>query len=226
MFKVKRPLPKVGFYSFKEELANSVTHGVGVVLAAIGMVVLVVLALLYGDGWRMVSFTIYGASLVFLYLASTLYHSVQRPRLKRVFRLLDHTAVYIFIAGTYTPFLMVSLRGPVGWTFLAIVWGMALLGIAFKTLFIGRFEKWATLGYLGMGWMCLLAFRQMMDALPAWGLAGIIGGGLFYTFGVIFFAWERIPYNHAIWHLFVLGGSTVHFFTILLFVLPLGAVLS
>lgn len=224
MFKVKRPSPKVGFYSFKEELVNSVTHGVGTVLAAIGMVALVVLALLYGDGWRVLSFTIYGGSLVFLYLASTLYHGVRRPRLKRIFRLLDHTAVYIFIAGTYTPFLMVSLRGPVGWTFLAIVWGMALLGIAFKTLFIGRYEKWATLGYLGMGWMCLLAFRQMMAALPPWGLAGIIGGGLLYTAGVIFFAWERIPYNHAIWHLFVLGGSTVHFFTILLFVLPLGAV--
>lgn len=224
MIKWKRPSHRIGFYSFKEELLNSVTHGVGTVLAVVGMVVLVVLALLYGDVWRVVSFTVYGASLVFLYLASTLYHGVQRPRLKRFFRLLDHTAVYLLIAGTYTPFLLVTLRGPVGWTMLAVVWGLALLGIAFKTLFIGRFEKWATLGYVLMGWMCLIAFQQMIHHIPPWGLFGIFLGGILYTTGVLFFAWERIPYNHAIWHLFVMGGSTVHFFTVLLFVLPLGAV--
>ena len=149
--KFKRPSPRVGFYSFKEELLNSVTHGVGAVLAAVGLVVLVALALLYGDVWRVISFTIYGASLFFLYLASTLYHGIQQPRLKRFFRLLDHTAVYLLIAGTYTPFLLVTLRGPVGWLMLAVVWGLALMGIAFKTLFIGRYEKWATAGYVFMG---------------------------------------------------------------------------
>ncbi|MCP4357187.1 MAG: hemolysin III family protein [Chloroflexi bacterium] len=225
MLKRKRPLPKVGFYSFREELLNSVTHGAGAILAVVGLAVLVALALRYGDGWQVVSFTVYGGSLVFLYLASTLYHSVQRPQLKRVFRVLDHTAVYLLIAGTYTPFLMIKLRGSVGFTILAIVWGMALLGIAFKVLFIGRYEKWATLGYLLMGWMCVLAFKEMLHAIPPWGIFGIMLGGLFYTAGVIFYVWERIPYNHAIWHLFVMGGSAIHFFTVLLFLLPLSAVI-
>lgn len=224
MLNGKRPSPPIGFYSFKEELLNSLTHGVGAVLAAVGMIVLVTLAVFYGDVWQVVGFTIYGACLVFLYLASTLYHGIQRPGVKRVLRLLDHTAVYLLIAGTYTPFLLVKMRDTVGMTLLAVVWGMALLGIAFKVIFIGRYEKWATVGYLFMGWMCLVAFRQMMQALPIWGVVGVVAGGLFYTFGVVFYAWERCPYNHAIWHLFVLGGSTVHFITILLFVLPLSAI--
>jgi len=187
--------------------------------------VLVALALLYGDGWQVVSFTIFGSSLVFLYLASTLYHTVHRPHLKRVLRVLDHTAVYLLIAGTYTPFLMIKLRGPVGFTLLAIVWGIALLGIAFKVLYIGRYEKWATLGYLLMGWMSVLVFKEMLQVIPFWGILGLMLGGLFYTVGVIFYVGERIPYNHAIWHLFVMGGSTVHFFTVLLFLLPLSAVI-
>jgi len=222
----RRPSPKIGFYSFKEELLNSVTHGIGAVLAAVGMLVLVVLALLYGDGWRVLSFTVYGGCLVFLYLVSTLYHSARRPRLKRIYRVMDHTAVYLLIAGTYTPFLLVKMRDAVGLTLLAVVWGMALLGIAFKVLFIGRYEKWATLGYLLMGWMCLIAFRQMIVVMPIWGLVGIMLGGLFYTAGVIFYVGERIPYNHAIWHLFVMGGSLTHFTTILVFLLPLGVVIG
>lgn len=225
MFGGKRPSPQIGFYSFKEELINSLTHGVGTVLAAVGMVALVVLALLYGDGWRVLSFTIYGGCLLFLYLASTLYHGVQRPRWKRVLRVMDHTAVYLLIAGTYTPFLLVKMRDPTGLTLLAVVWSMALLGIAFKVWFIGRYEKWATVGYLFMGWMCVLAFRQMMVVLPPWGLFGIMLGGFFYTAGVIFYVGERIPYNHAIWHLFVMGGSVAHFVTILVFLLPLGVVM-
>jgi hemolysin III len=215
--------PTTGFYSFKEELLNSLTHGVGTVLAAVGLVLLVILAALYGDGWRLLSFTIYGGCLVFLYLASTLYHSARRPRPKHFYRLLDHSAVYLLIAGTYTPFLLVSLRDPIGWTMLAVVWGLALLGIAFKVFFIGRYEKWATIGYLLMGWMCLLAFREMITVLPTWGLIGIMVGGFFYTFGVIFYAWQR-PYSHTSWHLFVMGGSATHYATILLFLLPLSVI--
>lgn len=222
----KRPLSKIGFYSNREERLNSLTHGIGTVLAVMGMIVLIVLAALYGDVWRVVSFTIYGICLVCLYLASTLYHGVQQPRAKRIFRRLDHSAIYLLIAGTYTPFLMVVMRGTIGWFLLTIVWTMALLGIAFKVVFIGRYEKLATVGYLLMGWMCLLALREMVSTFPPWGLVGLFAGGVVYTVGVIFFVWERIPYNHAIWHLFVLGGSTVHFFTILLFVLPFGAVLG
>jgi hemolysin III len=222
--KWERPSPEIGFYSFREEMLNSLTHGIGTGLAAVGMLLLVGLALLYGDVWQVVSFTIYGASLVFLYLASTLYHSARQPHLKQFYRLLDHTAVYIFIAGTYTPFLIIVMRGPVGWTFLAIVWAMALCGIAFKTLFIGRYENLATVGYLLMGWMCLLAIQQMMNTLSPWALFGILLGGILYTVGVLFFVWERIPYNHAIWHLFVMGGSAVHFLTVLIFLLPLAVI--
>ncbi len=197
-----------------EEIANSVTHGIGVGLSVAGMTILVVLAAIYGDVWRVVSFSIYGSSLVILYLASTLYHSFQNPRLKRIFRILDHAAIYVLIAGTYTPFTLVSLRGPLGWTLFGVVWGMALVGIAFKTVFIGRYEVVATAAYVLMGWLCVIAFKDMLVKVPPGGLTFLFAGGIVYTIGVIFFAWEKLPYNHAIWHLFVLGGSICHFFAI------------
>ncbi len=222
MFKLKRPSPEVGFYSPKEEWLNSVTHAIGIVLAVIGLLALVGLAWRYGDGWQLISLAIYGSSMVALYAASTLYHSARQPEKKRFFRYLDHAAIYLFIAGTYTPFLMVTMRGPFGWTMLALIWIIALAGVAFKTLFVGRYETLATLGYVLMGWLAVLTFRQMTIYIPAMGIWGLLLGGVIYTIGVIFLAWRRLPYNHAIWHLFVMGGSAVHFFTILLFVLPLG----
>lgn len=217
-------IPVTGFYSAKEEFLNALTHGIGAVLAALGMLLLVVLAAIYGDVWQLLGFTVYGASLFFLYLASTLYHTARHPRWRQICRLLDHTAVYLLIAGTYTPFLLVKLRQPIGWALLAVVWLLAIGGILFKLFFIGRYEKWTTLGYVLMGWMCVFAYQQMTAVLPPWALAGMVGGGLLYTVGVLFFVWERIPYNHAIWHLFVLGGSLAHFATILYFVLPWTAV--
>lgn len=202
------------FYTLGEEIANCVTHGVGVALAITGLTVLVVLAAIYGDAWRVVSFSIYGCSLLILYSASTLYHSIQHPRAKRVLRTMDHASIYILIAGTYTPFLLIGVRGTTGWTLLAIVWFMAAAGIVWKVFFLGRFEVLATLMYIFMGWMGVIAFRQMLVNVPQLGVVMLFAGGIVYTLGVIFYAWEKLPYNHAIWHLFVLGGSICHFFAV------------
>ncbi|MCA9950933.1 MAG: hemolysin III family protein, partial [Anaerolineales bacterium] len=202
------------FYSRGEEIANSVTHGIGAALAVAGLSILVVLAVIYGDVTRIVSFSIYGSSLILLYLASTLYHSIQHREAKKVLRIFDHASIYVLIAGTYTPFLLVSIRGTLGWTLFAVVWGLALLGVAWKIFFIGRLEVLATIVYVLMGWMCLLLFKEMLLKVPPWGVAFLITGGIVYTLGVIFYAWEKLPYNHAIWHLFVLGGSVFHFLAI------------
>jgi len=207
-------------YTPGEEVANSLTHGIGAGLSVAGLILLVVFAAMYGDVWRVVSFSIYGSSLIILYLSSTLYHSFQKPRVKRVFRILDHTSIYALIAGTYTPFTLVSLRGPWGWTIFGVVWGLALLGIAFKTVFTGRFDIATTAAYVLMGWLGVIAFKEMLIKVPSGGLILLVAGGVVYTAGVIFYIWEKLPYNHAIWHLFVLGGSICHFFAIFLYVLP------
>ncbi len=201
-------------YSQGEELFNSISHGIGTGLAVIGLVALVIWAALHGDAVDIFSFSIYGASLVLLYLASTLYHSINNPRWKPRFRKFDHAAIYVLIAGTYTPFLLVSLRGAWGWSLLGLIWGLALLGVAFKTLFIGRFERVATLGYVLMGWLGVLFSGQMLANLTPAGMIWLAAGGVTYTVGVIFYAIRRIPYNHAIWHLFVLGGSICHFIAV------------
>ena len=202
-------------YSFREEIASSVTHGIGAGLSVAGLTLLVVLAAIYGDVWRVVSFSIFGSTLVILYLASTLYHSFQNPRIKRVLRVLDHASIYLLIAGSYTPFLLVSMRGVWGWTLFGIVWGLALMGVAFKVFFIGRYEVLATAAYVLMGWLCVIAFKEMLVKVPPGGMIFLIIGGVVYTAGVIFYAWEKLPYNHAIWHLFVMGGSFCHFFAVI-----------
>ena len=207
-------------YTVGEEIANSITHGIGAALSIAGLTLLVSLAAIYGDVWRVVSFSIYGSSLVLLYLCSTLYHSIQHPKAKRILRIFDHSAIYLLIAGSYTPFTLVSMRGPWGWTLFGVVWGLALLGIAFKTVFIGKYEKWATAAYVLMGWLVVIAFKQMLITVPPGGILWLVIGGVVYTLGVLFYAWEKLPYNHAIWHLFVLGGSICHFFAVLFHVLP------
>lgn len=208
-------------YTAGEELANSITHGIGAALSVAGLTVLVVLAAIHGDVWRVVSFSIYGGCLTILYLVSTLYHGFRRPKLKHIFRILDHSAIYLLIAGTYTPITLVSMRGPWGWSIFGVVWGLALIGISFKAIFIGRFEKLSVAAYILMGWLCVIAFKEMLLTIPPGGIAWLIAGGVVYTAGVVFYAWERLPFNHAIWHLFVLGGSICHFFAILLHVLPM-----
>ncbi len=207
-------------YSLGEEIANGITHGLGAGLSVAGLTLLVVLAALYGDVWRVVSFSIYGSTLIILYLASTLYHSFQHPRVKRVFRIIDHASIYLLIAGTYTPFLLVSMRGAWGWTLLVVIWGLALLGIGFKVLFTHHFQKLSTLAYVLMGWLCVIALKEALVSIPPGGLIWLAVGGVVYTVGVVFYVWKKLPYNHAIWHLFVLGGSMCHYFAILFYLLP------
>ena len=207
-------------YTLGEEIANSITHGIGAGLSVAGLIVLVVLAVGHGDVWQIVSFSIYGSSLIILYLASTLYHSFRNPRVKRVFRIIDHASVHLLIAGTYTPFLLVSLRGAWGWTLLAIIWGLALLGMGFEAFLIGRFQKISTLSYVLMGWLGVVALKQMLVSVPTGGLVWLAVGGVLYTVGVIFYVWRKLPYNHATWHLFVLAGSVCHYLAILLYLLP------
>lgn len=212
-------------FTLLEELLHGISHGVGAALSLAGAVVLLVMASLTAqvDPWKLASLGLYGISLVLLYSVSTLYHSVRRPRLKRLFQLLDHCAIYLLIAGTYTPFLLVNLRGPTGWMLFAVVWTLALVGIACKLLWPHRFAVLRVGIYLLMGWLILFAGGELAEKLPTAGLLLLIAGGLSYTLGVIFFAISAIPYNHVIWHLFVLGGSIFHYFAVYTSVLPFSA---
>lgn len=207
-------------YSFGEELAHAITHGIGAILSIAGLTLLVVFSALRGDAWHVVSSAIFGTTLVLLYSASTLYHSFPQPNIKRIFRIMDHSAIYLLIAGTYTPFLLVSLRGVWGWTLFGVVWGAAIAGVWFKVFYTGRFPKLSTTLYVVMGWVALVAVKPMMENIPLGGLVLILAGGLTYTMGVVFYVMHRMIYHHAVWHLFVLGGSILHFFAVLLYVIP------
>jgi hemolysin III len=198
-----------------EELANSLTHGVGLALSIAGFVVLVVLAAMRGSAWRIVSCAVYGSTLICLYTASTLYHSIHSPRLKRVLKICDHSAIYLLIAGTYTPFLLVNLRGSWGWSLFAVIWGLAMAGILFKVWFVEHFSVLSTVVYVLMGWLALVAVKPMLLSIPHSGLLWLLAGGVLYTVGVVFYAWKKVPYNHAIWHGFVLAGSSCHYFAVL-----------
>jgi hemolysin III len=212
--KIARP------YSLREELAHSLTHGLGILLSIAGLIALVAVARRTCDVRHVVACSVYGVTLVLLYLTSTLYHTASTPRAKSTFRMLDHSAIYLLIAGTYTPFTLISLRGPWGWTLFGLVWGLALLGITLKVAAMGRF-RWLSIAlYLGMGWLVVIALDPLRLAVPADGVVLLTLGGLAYTFGVVFYVWRRLPYHHAVWHLFVLAGSVFHFFAIFLYVLP------
>lgn len=203
-----------------EEVASSITHAVGGLLAVAALTLMVVVAAEAGDARRVVSVSVYGATLVFMYVASTAYHLVRPPRAKRVMRILDHASIYLLIAGTYTPVLLVSMRGGWGWSLFGVLWGLALVGVLIKSFYVERWEMLSTSLYVAMGWMALIAAKPLVGSLPPGGLGWLIGGGVAYTAGVAFFVWDHLPFNHAIWHLFVLLGSICHFFAVLLYVLP------
>ena len=208
-------------YSVAEEIANSITHGIGLLLSIGGLVVLIVSASLYGSAWHVTACSIFGATLILNYAASTLYHSIPAPGAKRVLKVIDHSAIYLLIAGTYTPFTLVNLRGGWGWTLFGIVWGIAILGIIFKTTMNGRIAGISTALYLAMGWVVVVAVKPLFGTVATGGLILLLLGGLAYSAGVIFYAWRKLPYNHAIWHLFVLTGSLCHYFAVLFYVIPL-----
>jgi len=208
-------------YSIKEEVANSITHGIGIVLAVGALGILATFAGIYGNPWHVISVSVYGFTLILLYTASTLYHSIQDPRTKNIFQILDHSAIYMLIAGTYTPFTLVNLRGPWGWSLFAVVWCLAFIGTAIQ---IGRMERWRVVSlvlYIGMGWTVLVAIKPLISSVAAGGLILLLLGGLAYTSGIIFYRWKNLKFNHAVWHIFVLAGSILHFFAVLYYVIPM-----
>ena len=195
----------------KEEIVNALTHGIGVVLSIGGGAVLITLAAIYAGAREIVSVSIFTASLILLYTASTLYHAARQPRTKSRLKTLDHCAIFLLIAGTYTPFTIAAMKGPWGWSLFGVVWGLAVLGIVFKLFFTGRFKVLSTATYVGMGWLVVIAFVPLAQAVTTTALVWLITGGVLYTAGTIFYHNHRIPHSHGIWHLFVLGGSISHF---------------
>jgi len=207
-------------YSIGEEIASSVIHGIGILLSIAALIVMVIFATRYGTAWHVAGATVFGCGLIIAYTSSTLYHSFQKARIKAVFRVLDHVSIFILIAATYTPLTLVNLRGPWGWSIFGVVWGLALFGIIVEFSALRRFRLASVLLYLGMGWTIIVAFKPLLAMVQTGGLILLLAGGLFYTIGCLFYAWRRLPYNHAIWHLFVLAGSASHFFAVLFYVLP------
>ena len=201
-------------WSFGEELSHSLTHGVGLLAGVAGFVVLVWLAVGSGDPWRIVACSIYATTLVLLYAASTLYHALSATRARSAFQVLDHSAIFLLIAGTYTPFALVSLRGPWGWTLFGIVWGLAAIGITTKAVFGTRWPIISTVLYVCMGWTVIIAAKPLVEHVAPGCIVWLLAGGLAYTGGVVFYAWTRLRYSHMIWHLFVLAGSVCHYIAI------------
>lgn len=207
-------------YTKREEVANAVTHGIGTALSIAGLVMLIVFAAWKGTAWHVVSFTIYGVTMVLLYTASTLVHAFPEGKVKDLFETFDHSCIYLFISGTYTPILLTVLRSPLGWTLFGIVWGLAVGGVVFKAFFTKKFLVLSTLFYVGMGWLIVLAWEPLQAALQPGGIQLLVAGGLLYTIGAVFYVWRGFPYHHAVWHLFVVAGSVCHYFAILLYLLP------
>jgi hemolysin III len=204
--------------SHGEEIANSLTHGAGLLLSIVSFPVLIFAMVPKRDPLMVIAVSVFAASLVALYGASTIYHALPQSETKLFFRKVDHVAIYLLIAGTYTPFLLGVLRGPLGWSLFAVVWSLAALGVVFKTSKLGfRYPRASTLIYLGMGWLAILAVKPFIAAMPINGIEWLLAGGLCYTGGVAFYVWDRLKYGHAVWHLFVLGGSTCHFVAVLLY---------
>lgn len=218
MTEIVLPLPPP--YSPREEAANVATHALGALLSVVGLVSLVTLSCSFGTPWHIVGASVFGGTLVFLYTASSIYHAVSGSRAKHLAKIMDHAGIYMLIAGTYTPFMLVTLRGPWGWSLLGVAWGLAIAGISLEAFWVYR-PKWLSAAvFLAMGWMILIAGKPLYLALPRPGMTLLIAGGLFYTLGTVFYVMKRVRYHHAVWHLFVLGGSACHFFAVARYVLP------
>ena len=202
-------------YSAGEELAHALTHGAGVLIGIAVLVLLVVFAALRKGAWEVTSCAVYGTTFILLYLGSTLYHAVTNPGAKRVLKVVDHSAIYLLIAGTYTPYALAPLRGALGWSIFGAIWGAALLGIGFKVFFTGRFHAVSLISYLFMCWFCAIAVKPLYRELSTAGFVFLVAGGLCYSVGAVFYAWDSLKWSHTVWHLFVLAGSICHFFSVL-----------
>ena len=202
-------------YTLGEEIFNSVSHGMGSLLAIAGTVVLITLSAIYSDAWAVVSSCIYGGSLIILYTMSTLYHAISHPKAKAFFRIMDHNTIFFLIAGTYTPYTLVPLRGTVGWILFGVVWGAAVVGIILNSIDLERFKKISLVCYVLMGWVIIFAIKPMMENMSSVSLILLLLGGIFYTVGIIFYVIKKIKYFHSIWHLFTVAGSVLHYFSIL-----------
>jgi len=208
-------------FSKKEEIANSITHGIGVMLSIAALVILIVYSSLYGNIWHIVSFTIFGVTMFILYMSSTLLHSFPEGKVKDIFEIFDHSSIYFFIAGTYTPFLLIVIKGALGWTLFGIVWGLAIAGTVFKCFFVKKYLFTSTALYVVMGWLIVFAWKPLVNNLSPQGMTYLIIGGALYTLGAIFYVWRGFKYHHAVWHVFVLAASAAHFFCVLFYVLPI-----
>jgi hemolysin III len=206
-------------FTKEEELTNSITHGIGALLSVAALVILIVFASMYGTAWHVVSFTLFGVTMVLLYTSSTLVHALRPGRGKDFFEIMDHSSIYFFIAGTYTPFLFLAVQGWIGWTLFGIVWGMAIGGTIFKSFFVKKFLFTSTILYVVMGWLIVFAWNDLVTNLHPTALLLLAIGGILYTVGAIFYMWKLFKHHHAVWHLFVLGGTICHFFSVL-YLLP------
>lgn len=219
-FTVPGKLADLPEYRPGEEVAHVVTHGLGVVLSLAALALLVLTALRQGDIWHLVGNSIYGATLIILYTGSTIYHSARSKRWRHVAKIIDHCAIYLLIAGTYTPFTLITLRGPWGWSLFGIVWGVALVGVAVEAWWVYRPKKLASALYLALGWVVVVAIKPLLERLPAGGMVWVVAGGMCYTLGTVFYVMKRTRYMHAVWHVFVLAGSICHFIAVRLYVVP------
>ncbi|MGH1387934.1 PAQR family membrane homeostasis protein TrhA [Kordia sp.] len=211
---------ETAYYSPFEEKLNIISHGIGIILGVVALIFLVLHAAQNGTAVHVVSFSIYGFSIILLYLASTLYHKATKPLIRNKLRIFDHAAIYVLIAGTYTPFALVTLEGVIGWTIFGLVWGFAIIGITLKLFFTGKFDKLSTLMYVFMGWIIIFAIKPLIENFSSEGLFWLLGGGVFYTIGAVLYSIQKLPLNHAIFHVFVLAGSICHFISVYFYVLP------
>jgi len=209
---------KTSFYEHKEERINVWSHFIGFLLSIAALIALVIKSSLFGNVWHIVSFSIYGASMILLYLASTLYHNAKNPKIRARLNVFDHAAIYVLIAGTYTPYTLVTLNGTMGWVLFGLIWGVAILGIVFKLFYIGKYDKLSTIMYVLMGWMALIGIKPLLENLSIQGLVWLALGGIFYTIGAYLYSREELAYNHAIFHIFVLLGSISHFVSIFFYI--------
>ena len=217
---IDRPTAVLPQYSLREDIASSVLHGIGMVLAIAGLAVLVAFAARYGDAWHIISSATFGTALIVCFTTSTLYHGIRAQYARPLLRTLDHVAIFLLIAGTYTPFTLVSLKGPWGWSLFGVIWTLAIVGIALRLVLNGRAHKTMVMIYLAMGWAVIVAVKPMLRQIAPGGLALLAAGGIAYSVGVIFYKWRKLPYNHAIWHVFVMAGAALHFFAVLFYVIP------